>query len=204
MNAELSLLALFIGLLTFGASGAFGWYTLQQRRHLPETLEDQLRQQVRELNATIKTLQRHLAEDAQRMEQMETRLQSSERHAFEQSMKIRILEAELTHYRAVLPQKVAYKPHKLTADDLKTLRSGLLDTYTTIGQWRSLLGDIDHNLDAISVEDNLEDIVTTVLRTANDEGWILKLMTEAAAGRMHVTALRELVAELTTPTHLKM
>jgi hypothetical protein len=209
----IALLLLIIGPLTFsGAVAALYLLQLWRRiRHLPvppdeqlAQLVDRLRQTVETLQedhvrdvATIKALQAERAADAKRIAVLEDRQDEGQRTIYLYRMRVRQLDAELTHYRRSLPAKVAYKPHRLEPDQLVQLRIALLDCYSQYNQWAMLLGDLGRPIDQVALGDNLEQVASAVLNSANEEGWIAEFMAVAAANRLNVCGLQELVEELT-------
>jgi hypothetical protein len=191
MSSDFSNLALAFGATIALVSMLFGVHTWRKYKDAPMTREELLSQRVADLTATVRTLQRDHVDDTKRIEILEKKL-------FASDAKIARLEAEVEHYRAVLPAKVAYKPRKLSGEQMRVLRLALLDCYTSEADWSELLAWIDKNLDAVATGDNLYEIVAKVLAAANTEGWMAELLRAAAVNRPNNLALKALTDQLLT------
>lgn len=149
---------------------ALAGFTVYRYRGIPLTRDAMLEQRVQDLEATVRVLQAH----------------------------IRNLESELESYRnppqpAPAPRRGARPtPRKLSGEQKQALRAALLDAYPTHGDWQALLQDIDHPLDSVALGASLHDVAVKVVERAAAEGWLERLIAEAAQQRPGLKDLNEL------------
>lgn len=83
----------WVGTIVAAIALAVALYTMLRYRGMPLSQEQMLEQKVRELENTVKVLQRHSTQDAARISELERMTQ-------EQAERIHFLEAELARYQA--------------------------------------------------------------------------------------------------------
>ncbi len=70
---------------------------------------------------------------------------------------------------------------KLSGEQRKKLRKGLLSAYPSIPNLKMMVDDeLGHNLDAIAGGSNLQEVVFNLIITAESEGWLEKLVSAAS------------------------
>ena len=84
---------------------------------------------------------------------------------------------------------------KLSGEQRKKLRQGLLSAYPSIPKLKIMVDDkLDHNLDAIAGGSNLQEVVYNLIITAEAEGWLQDLVSgaiESNPGNSYLKAVAE-------------
>jgi hypothetical protein len=155
--------------------------------------EKALIHRVNELEDQVNALNSLLAQQAREFAEFRKGAVINERKLFIAEYRIRDLEAEKAAREGKTP---AYKPKKLTAEQRKALQDAMLDCFPMREDWQMLLGFIGRDLDTVTVGDNLKSISATAIAKANNEGWIVQLITQAATERLGVPAFQALVGSL--------
>jgi hypothetical protein len=94
---------------------------------------------------------------------------------------------------------------KLSGEQRKKLRQGLLSAYPSIANLRMMVDDeLNHNLDAIAGGNNLQEVVYNLIGTAKSQGWLKDLIRAASNSNPGNSDLQVIAEEFLSNTSEKL